>query len=302
MSNRHLARTVALQSLFQWDFMGQGQDVAELVDSNWKEFGPDYDDGGFARTLVAGVIQHQQAIDKMIVKYAPEWPLEQITNVDRNVLRLGIFELKHDPAIPPKVAINEAIELAKSFGGESSGKFVNGVLGSIYRDMVAAGETKENAGGSPAATGPHETSAGGVVYRRTQDGTLRFAVIKDATGRWTFAKGHVDEGEDMAAAASREVAEEMGVRELAVGPKVGEINITVNEPGKPPRPKTVHYFLIESASDSLHAEDAPELQDAAWFGTQETWENLGYENARGIFRKALHLLGVAEPAKHEDHG
>lgn len=296
MSNRHLARTVALQSLFQWDFMGQGQDVQELVKRNWLEFGPDYDDGGFAHNLVAGVIAHQKKVDEMIVKYAPEWPLEQITNVDRNVLRLGIFELKFDPAIPPKVAINEAIELAKSFGGESSGKFVNGVLGSIYRDMVAAGETKEGAGSNPQATGPHETSAGGVVYRRESDGTLKFAVIKDATGRWTFAKGHVEENEDMAAGAAREVAEEMGVKDLTVGPKVGEINITVNEPGKPPRPKTVHYFLIESANDSLHAEDAPELQDAAWFGTQETWENLGYENARGIFRKALHLLGVAEPS------
>jgi N utilization substance protein B len=296
MSNRHLARTVALQSLFQWDFMGQGQDAQELVKRNWAEFGPDYDDGGFAHNLVAGVIANQQAIDPIIVRYAPEWPLEQITNVDRNVLRLGIFELKFDPAIPPKVAINEAIELAKSFGGESSGKFVNGVLGSIYRDMVAAGETKEGVGSPTPVTGPHETSAGGVVYRREADGTLRFAVIKDATGRWTFAKGHVQEGEEMVAAAAREVAEETGLDSLTVGPKVGEINITVNEPGKPPRPKTVHYFLMETTSEKITAEDTPELQDAAWYGTQETWENLGYENARGIFRRALHLLGQAEPS------
>jgi N utilization substance protein B len=301
MSNRHLARTVALQSLFQWDFMGQGQDVQDLVKRNWMEFGPDYDDGGFAHNLVAGVISNQKAIDKLIVKYAPEWPLEQITNVDRNVLRLGIFELKFDPAIPPKVAINEAIELAKSFGGEASGKFVNGVLGSIYRDMVAAGETKPDVAAIAPAMGQHQTSTGGVVYRRDSNGSYHFAIIKDATGRWTFAKGKIGEGDkDMAAAAAREVAEEMGVEQLTVGPKVGEINITVNEPGKPPRPKTVHYFLIESTSDCLHAEDATELQDAAWFSTQETWENLGYENARGIFRKALHLLGVAEPNNAAD--
>jgi transcription antitermination protein NusB len=303
MSNRHLARTVALQSLFQWDFMGQGQDVQDLVKRNWMEFGPDYDDGGFAHNLVAGVITNQKAIDELIVKYAPEWPLEQITNVDRNVLRLGIFELKFDPAIPPKVAINDAIELAKSFGGEASGKFVNGVLGSIYRDMVAAGETKPDATATAPAMGQHQTSVGGVVYRRCTDGTYQFAVIKDATGRWTFSKGKIDGNENMGEAAKREVMEEMGIGEPIVGPKVGEINITVNEPGKPPRPKTVHYFLMETTCDKIHAEDAPELQDAAWFSTQETWENLGYENARGIFRKALHLLGVAEPNNAaDDHG
>jgi N utilization substance protein B len=300
MSNRHLARTVALQSLFQWDFMGQGSEVSDLVKANWKEFGPDYDDGGFALNLVAGVTAHQAKIDELIVKYAPEWPLEQITNVDRNVLRLGIFELKFDSQIPPKVAINEAIELAKSFGGESSGKFVNGVLGSIYRDMVAAGETKPEQPSPAAGAAGHLTSVGGVVYRRCADGTLQFAVIKDATGRWTFAKGKIDGDENMGEAAKREVMEEMGIGEPVVGPKVGEINITVNEPGKPPRPKTVHYFLMETSSDQIHAEDAPELQDAAWFGTQETWENLGYENARSIFRKALHLLGVAEPSHPTD--
>ena len=79
-------------------------------------------------------------INSLITKYAPQWPLEQITIVDRNVLRLGIYELKYDPDIPPKVAINEAIELAKTFGGESSGKFVNGVLGSIFKDLPQAKE------------------------------------------------------------------------------------------------------------------------------------------------------------------
>jgi N utilization substance protein B len=244
---------VALQSLFQWDFMGQGQDVQELVKRNWAEFGPDYDDGGFAHNLVAGVIANQQAIDPIIVKYAPEWPLEQITNVDRNVLRLGIFELKFDPTIPPKVAINEAIELAKSFGGESSGKFVNGVLGSIYRDMVAAGETKEGAGAPTQVTGPHQTSTGGVVYRRDAEGNYHFAVIKDATGRWTFAKGKIDGDEDMATAAAREVAEEMGVKDLTVGPKVGEINITVNEPGKPPRRCNAKASKVQAAPDAIAA-------------------------------------------------
>ncbi|OGY47642.1 MAG: transcription antitermination factor NusB [Candidatus Buchananbacteria bacterium RIFCSPHIGHO2_02_FULL_45_11b] len=136
MSNRHLARTIALQSLYQWDFNGrQENDLPNIVGRNLKEFAPQFDDKGFIEQLVLGVIKNQPEIDGLIAKYAPEWPLEQITIVDRNVLRIGIQELKFDPEIPEKVAINEAIELAKTFGGESSGKFVNGVLGTIYKEL-----------------------------------------------------------------------------------------------------------------------------------------------------------------------
>lgn len=136
MSNRHLARTIAMQSLYEWDFKGKNNDeLAIIIKHNLKEFAPDFDDKGFAKSIIKGVIDHLDTINALITKYAPEWPLEQITIVDRNVLRIGIQELKFSPEIPPKVAINEAIELAKTFGGESSGKFINGVLGTIYKEM-----------------------------------------------------------------------------------------------------------------------------------------------------------------------
>ncbi len=135
MSNRHLGRTVAMQTLYQWDFNGSQDDIDKILDFNLAEFAPGMTDVEFTQGLVAGVIKNQPAIDKLIVKYAPEWPLEKITIIDRNILRLGIYELKFDSTIPAKVAINEAIEIAKAFGSESSGKFVNGVLGSIYKDM-----------------------------------------------------------------------------------------------------------------------------------------------------------------------
>jgi N utilization substance protein B len=126
-----------MQALFEWDFNQQKADLVQLVENNKHEFAPDFDDHDFALRIVKGVQKHQRDIDKLIVKYAPEWPLDQITNVDRNVLRIGIFELEFSQSdVPPKVAINESIELAKSFGGESSGRFVNGVLGSIYKDIV----------------------------------------------------------------------------------------------------------------------------------------------------------------------
>jgi len=144
MSNRHLARTIAMQSLYQWDFQGKpAEKVAEVIDFNLKEFAPDFDDKGFVTELVEHVISRLEEIDKTITAYAPDWPIEQITTVDRNILRIGVYELKFAENIPSKVAINEAIELAKTFGGESSGRFVNGVLGAIYKDMVAKQEIKE---------------------------------------------------------------------------------------------------------------------------------------------------------------
>jgi N utilization substance protein B len=144
-ANRHLCRSVALQSLFEWDFHGMAKGaLKDIVQHNVAEFAPGLSTGQqgmlqlqFLNDLVFGAEKHRQEIDGLITSAAPEWPLETITIVDRNVLRLGVYELKFSPAhdVPPKVAINEAIELAKSFGGASSGKFVNGVLGAIYKKM-----------------------------------------------------------------------------------------------------------------------------------------------------------------------
>jgi N utilization substance protein B len=138
MANRHLQRSVAMQSLFEWDFQGQKEDSMEqIVERNIREFAPGLNDYAFAQALTVGTLKHQAAIDRLIEKCAPEWPLDQVTVVDRNILRLGIYELMYGnyDEVPPKVAINEAIELAKTFGGDSSARFVNGVLGTIYREM-----------------------------------------------------------------------------------------------------------------------------------------------------------------------
>lgn len=127
-----------MQSLFEWDFQGQDKSKTdEIVDRNVQEFALGLEDASFTKKLVQGVMAHQEAIDTMIETCAPEWPLDQVTVIDRNILRLGIYELVHgnyDEA-PPKVAINEAIELAKTFGGDSSARFVNGVLGTVYRNI-----------------------------------------------------------------------------------------------------------------------------------------------------------------------
>jgi len=137
MSSRHLSRSIAMQSLYEWDFFGKKVNLEKIVERNIKEFGPGLEDAGFVWQLITGIVQHLQEIDKIIEKAAPEWPIDQISIVDRNVLRMGLYELLYEDktAVPPKVAINEAIELAKSFGGESSGKFINGVLGTVYKEI-----------------------------------------------------------------------------------------------------------------------------------------------------------------------
>lgn len=144
MSNRHLARAIAMQSLYEWDFYGGKREPIEVVERNLTEFAPQLDEKDFAKRIVEGFLEHHEEIDGIITKFAPDWPLEKITTVDRNILRIGTYELLFNFDIPSKVAINEAIELAKTFGGESSGKFVNGVLGAVYRDQLANGVTKDS--------------------------------------------------------------------------------------------------------------------------------------------------------------
>ncbi len=146
MANRHLSRSIAIQCLYEWDFngkKGQDNDIKNIIQRNIKEFGPGMDDINFVYFLVENTIKNISKIDPLIEKCAPEWPIDQITIVDRNILRLGIYELLFGnyKEVPPKVAINEAIELAKSFGGGSSGRFINGVLGTIYREL---GEPMKN--------------------------------------------------------------------------------------------------------------------------------------------------------------
>lgn len=145
MSNRHIARTIAMQTLFLWDFSDRPDiDLSVIVNQNYDNFAPNLSDREFTQDIVKGVIDNLPKINEHIIRYATEWPLDQITLVDRNVLRIGVYELIYNADIPSKVAINEAIEIAKKFGGESSGKFVNGVLGAVYKDLDAKGEIKKN--------------------------------------------------------------------------------------------------------------------------------------------------------------
>lgn len=137
MSSRHTARSIAMQALYQWDFRGKPTAalpaiIEQLIAAEKSDL---TDNLEYITTTVMAVVQHIDTIDQTIAAYAPKWPLDLMTIIDRNILRLGVYEMTLSDAIPAKVAINEAIEIAKSFGGPASGKFVNGILGAMYTDM-----------------------------------------------------------------------------------------------------------------------------------------------------------------------
>ncbi len=150
MATRHLIRTIVLQSLYEWDFYKREADLSAVVERNIAEFGPGIDEPEFAWRMVRGIVEHLPEINKIIERAAPEWPLEQVAIIDRNVLRIGLYELLYADRseVPPKVAINEAIEIAKNYGGLSSPRFINGVLGTVYRELSAAEAGTKNEGQS----------------------------------------------------------------------------------------------------------------------------------------------------------
>jgi N utilization substance protein B len=138
MAYRHLSRSIAMQSLYEWDFRKLSkEELNEIVERNIRELGPGMEDTDFSRKLVSGIVENLSKIDKIVEKSAPQWPISKVNIIDRNILRLGVYELVFSDRneVPPKVAINEAIELAKNFSGETSSKFINGVLGTVYKSI-----------------------------------------------------------------------------------------------------------------------------------------------------------------------
>lgn len=137
-SNRHLGRIIALQTLYEQDFRIEAKDdnfdLSEVLDRNILRYRDMVDDVAFVKKLVKGVVKHQKELDETLQPVAPEWPIEQIARMDRVILRIGLYELLNEKDVPPKVVINEAVELAKAFGGDNSSKFINGVLGTVLRE------------------------------------------------------------------------------------------------------------------------------------------------------------------------
>lgn len=138
-SNRHLGRIVALQTLYEYEFRvdcgDESANLDDILNRNISRYQETIDDTDFIRKLVLGVSDKQTELDGIIQPIAPEWPVAQIARVDRAILRQSLYELRYSSEVPPKVVINEAVELAKAFGGDNSSRFINGVLGTAYRQL-----------------------------------------------------------------------------------------------------------------------------------------------------------------------
>ena len=306
MANRHLSRSVVLQSLFEWDFRDHSAaDAPAIIARTAKEFAPGLSDISFIEELMKGIIGKKKEIDAIIEKAAPDWPIDKISPVDRNVLRLGLYELLFSDRdeVPAKVAINEAIELAKTFGGETSGRFVNGVLGAVYKELGEPGKDAAPAKKKKPAEVPYEKMpvqhlGGAVVYGRDggadgKGGEIYMAFVHDIFGHWTLSKGKVAEGVDPSDGTVAKVKEEIGL-DVTIKADLGQNEYIANDPEMGKIRKQVHYYLAESAFGDLALAKKPGLDDAKWFKLADILQLNFYNDILPIVTKAVTILSSEE--------
>ncbi len=294
MANRHLSRSIVLQSLFEWDLNAiERKVVIDVLDRNIEEFAPNKTDRPFMEKLLNGILSKQSEIDLVISKAAPEWPIERISPVDRNILRLGLFELLFSDRseVPAKVAINESIELAKQFGGDNSSRFVNGVLGAVYKEIGEPGKeetSKRKKKDVPFDQMPILRLAGAVVYSE-HEGQMYLALVHDIFGHWTLSKGKIEEGETVEFGATRELKEEMGL-DVVIEAELGMNEYVASNPELGKVRKQVHYFLASSPYSDITLEQKGGLDDARWFRVADILELNFYEDILPIVTKAVTML------------
>ena len=274
----------------------------QTLERNTAEFASAAGDQPFMRELLKGVVERKQDLDLVIEKAAPEWPLERIAPVDRNVLRLGLYELlfADREKVPAKVAINEAIELAKNFGGENSGRFVNGVLGAVYKELGEPGkdEVSKKKKDVPYAEMPVQHLGGAIVYAR-QGGEIYLALVHDIFGHWTLSKGKIGDAPEIAnesveSGTVREIKEELGL-DIAIKEKVGENEYVASDPETGKKRKHVTYFLAEAPFVDLVLEKKGGLDDAKWFKLADALELNFYEDMLPIVTRAVQKLTNTHP-------
>lgn len=295
MANRHLSRSIVLQTLFEWDLNGiEKGELREVLRRNIDEFAPGSSDTLFMERLLDGVVGKKPELDLVIEKAAPEWPIDRISPVDRNILRLGLYELlfADRSEVPAKVAINEAIELAKQFGGENSSRFINGVLGAVYKEIGEPGKaetSKRKKRDVPFAEMPIERLAGAVIY--AEDGKeMYFGLVHDVFGHWTLSKGHVAENEEDRTALPRIVLEEVGLANVQVEDALGKNEYVASQPEKGKVRKQVSYYLVRSTYEELQLAKKGGLDAAQWFKVASILDLNFYEDILPIVTKAVTLL------------
>jgi transcription antitermination protein NusB len=295
MANRHLSRTVVLQTLFEWDFNNLSEeDTKESLARNAVEFAPGIGDFSFMENLLKGVISKKEKLDEIMEKAAPDWPVDKISLADRNILRIGLYELlfADKNEVPAKVAINEAIEMGKTFGGDNSGKFVNGVLGFVYKEMGEPGKDevskKKKIEEIPYADMPILNLGGAVVYAKDKD-DVYVALVHDIFGHWTLSKGKLEAGEDIEEGTKRKIKEEIGL-DIEIKEKIGENEYVAADPELGKIRKHVTYFLADSPYVDIEQPPSGGLDDAKWFKLTEIIDLNFYGDMLPIITKAVNLL------------
>lgn len=294
MANRHLSRSIVLQSLFEWDLNAlEKKAVHEVLERNVAEFAPNKTDVPFMEKLLDGVMAKQPELDLVIEKAAPEWPIDRISPVDRNILRLGLYELlfADRSEVPAKVAINEAIELAKQFGGENSSRFINGVLGAVYKEIGEPGkeeQSKRRKREVPFEEMPIERLAGAVVYAE-HEGQIYLALVHDIFGHWTLSKSKVREEESVEEGATRALKEEVGLP-IIIESELGNNEYIASQPEKGKVRKQVHYFLANAPYQEIELLKKGGLDDAKWFKVADILDLNFYEDILPIVTKAVTVL------------
>lgn len=288
-----------MQALFEWDFAHRPDgEIKDILVRDAKEFAPGLTDYTFLTTLAENVLKKRPELDDIIQKAAPEWPIDKISVVDRNILRLGLYELlfADREEVPAKVAINESIELAKTFGGENSGKFVNGVLGSVYKELGEPGkDSAPKAKKKPVDPKdyPIEKLGGAVVYARKGD-DIYLAMVHDIFGRWTLSKGHYKEGETDQQAIRRVAMEEMTL-DVEIQQELGRNEYIASDPEKGKLRKQVLYFIAESPFVPVKLAKSGGLDDARWFHLSEILDLNLYNDILPIVTKGVNILtGAAQ--------
>lgn len=267
------------------------------LESYSQEFGARASDLPFMQELLKTACAKQKEIDTVIEKAAPEWPLDKIAAIDRNILRLGLTELlfADRSQVPAKVAINEAIELAKNFGSASSGRFVNGVLGAVYVELGEPGKNEGNARkqgpGGQGVSGkmPVEQLAGAVVYAK-HEGDTYLAFVHDIFGHWTISKGKIGTKQPREGAVAT-IKEELGL-DVEIKEELGVNEYTANDPevkgGK--KRKRVNYFLAESPFSEIKLGPSGGLDDAQWFPLSQVGSLNFYDDTLKIIIPAINIL------------
>ncbi|MBP9836857.1 MAG: transcription antitermination factor NusB [Candidatus Pacebacteria bacterium] len=295
MANRHLSRSIVLQSLFEWDLNSviDKKEVVEILDRNIEEFAPNKTDRPFMEKLLNGVLSKQAELDLVISKAAPEWPIDRISPVDRNILRLGLYELlfSERSEVPAKVAINEAIELSKQFGGDNSSRFINGVLGAVYKEMGEPGKdeiSKRKSKDVPFDQMPIERLSGAVVYAE-ENNDIYLALVHDIFGHWTLSKSKVRDEETFEQGAVRAVFDEVGLP-AEIEAMLGSNEYIASQPDKGKTRKQVQYFLAKAPYQDVKLAKKGGLDDAKWFRVADILELNFYEDILPIVTKAITML------------